>query len=104
MASEGVDKGFFMAPGRYTEEARAFAPANRITLLDGHQLLAMLQRLPAEVSRNLLVAATAGDWTTPSCPSCGKRMVARDGARGAHWGCVTFPKCRQTLGMREWKT
>ena len=104
MAHEGVDKGFFMAPGRYTEEARTFAAANRITLLDGRQLLSMLQRLPAEVSRNLLAAATTGDWTTPSCPSCGTKMVARESARGAYWRCVTFPKCKQTLGMRECKT
>jgi len=104
MAHEGVDKGFFMAPGRYTEDARTFAAANRITLLDGRQLLAMLQRLPADVSRKLLAAATAGDWTTPSCPSCGTKMVARESARGAYWGCVAFPKCKQTLAMRECKT
>lgn len=104
MAHERVDKGFFMASSRYTEEARAFATANRITLLDGRQLLAMLQRLPAEVSRNLLAAATAGDWTTPSCPACGTKMVARRSARGAYWGCAVFPKCKQTLGMRERNT
>ena len=104
MAHEGVEKGFFMAPGRYTEDARTFAVANRITLLDGRQLLAMLQRLPAEVSRKLLTAVTAGDWTTPSCPSCGTEMVARESARGAYWGCGAFPKCKQTLGMRVCKT
>lgn len=104
MASEGVDKGFFMASSRYTEEARAFAEANRITLLDGRQMLAMLQRLPTEVSRKLLAAATTGDWTPPSCPSCGTKMVAREGAKGGYWGCATFPKCKQTLGMRECKT
>ena len=104
MAHEGVEKGFFMAPGRYTEDARTFAAANRITLLDGRQLLAMLKRVPSEVSRNLLAEATAGDWTTPSCPSCGTKMVARESARGAYWGCAAFPKCRQTMGMRECKT
>lgn len=97
-AHEGADKGFFMAPGRYTEEARAFAAANRITLLDGRPLLAMVQRLPADVSRNLLAAATPGDWRTPSCPSCGAKMVAREGSRRAYWGCAVFPKCKQTLG------
>lgn len=103
MAHEGVDKGFFMAPGRYTEEACAFSAANRTTLHDGRRLLAMLQRVPAEGSRNLLAAATAGNWTTPTCPSCGTKMVAREGSRGAYWGCVTFPSCRPTLGMRECK-
>lgn len=46
MAHERVDKAFFMAPNGFTDEARAFAAENRITLLDGKLFLAMLERLP----------------------------------------------------------
>ncbi len=100
MAHEGAEKGIFMAPSGYTEDARAFAESNRITLLDGKLFLAMIQRLP-EASRNrLLDLATEGDWTTPTCPSCGERMVARDGSKGAFWGCPTYPRCRGKLPMR----
>lgn len=60
----------------------------------------MLQRLPAESNRRLLELATEGDWTTPTCPSCGTKMVARDSKRGAFWGCPTYPKCRGKLAMR----
>ncbi|WP_345790372.1 restriction endonuclease [Aromatoleum aromaticum] len=100
MAHEKVEKAFFMAPNGYTDDARAFATENRITLLDGKLFLAMLQRLPEEASKRLLEFATAGDWTTPTCPSCGDRMTARDSKRGAFWGCVTYPKCHAKLGMR----
>lgn len=100
MAHEKVEKAFFMASNGYTDDARAFATENRITLLDGKLFLAMLQRLPEDVSKRLLEFATAGDWTTPTCPSCGGRMMARDSKRGAFWGCVTFPKCHAKLGMR----
>ena len=100
MAHEKVEKAFFMAPNGYTDDARTFATENRITLLDGKLFLAMLQRLPEEASKRLLEFATAGDWTTPTCPSCGVKMMARDSKRGAFWGCVTYPKCKGKLPMR----
>ena len=100
MAHERVDKAFFMAPNGFTDEARSFAAENRITLLDGKLFLAMLERLPAALRRQLLDFATEGDWTTPTCPSCGVKMAARDGTHGRFWGCVRFPKCRATLQMR----
>jgi restriction system protein len=100
MAHERVDKAFFMAPNGFTDEARAFAAENRITLLDGKLFLAMLERLPETLRQQLLDFATAGDWTTPTCPTCGVKMAARDSKRGRFWGCVRFPKCRATLQMR----
>lgn len=100
MAHEKTDKAFFMAPGAYSDDARAFASENRITLIDGPMFLAMLRRLSPEVGRQLLAQATAGDWTTPSCPSCGTKMLAREGRAGKFWGCTNYPRCRQKLGMR----
>ena len=100
MAHEKVDKAFFMAPNGFTEDARAFAAENRITLLDGKLFLAMLRRLPEESAKRLLDFATEGDWTTPTCPSCGTKMVAREGKRGNFWSCPTFPRCNQTMPMR----
>jgi len=100
MAHEKVAKAFFMAPNGYTDDARAFAAENRITLLDGKLILAMLQRLPADSSRRLLEFATEGDWTTPTCPKCGERMTARESKRGPFWGCTTYPKCSGKLPMR----
>ncbi len=100
MAHERVEKAFFMAPNGFTDEARAFATENRITLLDGKRFLAMLERLPETLRRQVLDFATEGDWTTPTCPSCGVKMAARDGTHGRIWGRVRFPKCRATLQMR----
>jgi len=101
MAHERVDKAFFMAPNGFTDEARAFAAENRITLLDGKLFLAMLERLPEPLRQQLLDFATEGDWTTPTCPSCGVKMAARDSKRGRFWGCTHFPRCRATLQMRS---
>lgn len=100
MAHEKVEKAFFMAPQGFTVEARAFAEANRITLLDGRLFLAMIQRLPADANQRLLDFATEGAWTMPTCPSCGTKMVAKDSKRGRFWACPSFPRCRGKLPMR----
>src|SRR5690606_1855340 len=99
MAHEKLDKAFFMAPNGFTDDARAFAAANGITLLDSRLFLAMVERLPEASAQHLLTFATAGEWAIPTCPSCGDKMVARDGKRGRFWGCVRYPKCRATMPM-----
>ena len=101
MAAERIGKGFFMTVGSYTDEAKAFAQKNGIIPLDGKLILAMLKRLPPDAQQRLLNTATDGDYTTPTCVSCGVKMVARNSQRGAFWGCRNFPRCRQKLTMRR---
>lgn len=100
MTHEKVEKALLMAPRGFTKDAHAFAAKNSIELLDGEFFLAILERLPEAAKRRLLDLATEGDWTTPSCPGCGTKMVARDGNRGPFWGCPTYPKCHAILQMR----
>jgi len=101
MAHEQVDRGCFMTCGVFSTEARRFAEANRIRLLDGALLLKSLRRLPDDASRRLMSIATEGAWPTPSCPHCGARMAPRQGARGTYWACEARPPCPATLTMRE---
>lgn len=103
MVHEKVAKAFFMTSGKYSDEAKAFAVPNRITLIDGKMLLAMLLRLPEDSRNQLLAFATAGDYTTPTCPTCGTKMRLVTGVEGRRdfWGCKNFPKCRQKLGARR---
>ncbi|MGB8857191.1 MAG: topoisomerase DNA-binding C4 zinc finger domain-containing protein [Burkholderiales bacterium] len=44
--------------------------------------------------------ATEGEYSTPSCPSCGIKMLIRSGRQGNFWGCKNFPRCRQILHVR----
>lgn len=103
MTHEGIGKSFFMTSSSYSDEAKSVAQANRITLIDGTMLLMMIQRLSAEERDSLLAFATAGDYTTPTCPTCGVKMKAVEGKGGrpAFWGCRNYPRCRQKLGMRR---
>jgi len=97
MTHEKIAKGFYMTSGEYSEEAKNTAKANRITLINGEMLLAMIKRLPNESQQNLLVLATRGDYTIPTCPSCGVKMLRRSGKRGDFWGCKNFPRCHHRL-------
>ena len=106
MVHEKVAKAFFMTSGKYSDEAKSFAEPNRITLIDGVMFVAMIKRLPQKDQIALLEFATAGDFTTPTCPTCGTKMhlvTGKDGRRD-FWGCSNFPRCRQKLGARRGTT
>ena len=94
MTHQKVPEGIFLTTGDYTSEAMEFAKTNPIDLLDGPAFLGMIQRLPAEVQQRLLAVATEGDFTTPTCPSCGIKMVWRDSDRKSFWGCHNYPRCK----------
>lgn len=91
MSHEKIQKGFFMASGSYSPDAMEIAKTNAITLIDGEMFLAMIQQLPVEAQQRLLDLATAGEYTTPSCPSCGVKMLRRSAKQGEFWGVFEFP-------------
>lgn len=100
MVHEGVGRGIFVTTGTFTEDARQFGAANPIQLLDGSAFTGKILDLPPEKQKALLDYAFEGDYHTPTCASCGIKMVARDGKRGRFWGCVQYPRCKTTLAMR----
>ena len=102
MAHEKIPKAFFMAAGGFTDDAKTFAAGNKITLVTGDMLVSMIKRLPDADKQALLAFATEGDYHTPTCPSCGTKMrrVPGTGGRSDFWGCVSYPRCKQKLGMR----
>lgn len=103
MTHEKIDKSFFMTSGRFSDEAKEIAKANRITLIDGEMLLMMFKRLPEAAQQTLLAFATEGDYRIPTCPSCGIKMrrIGGKAGRSDFWGCHNYPRCRQKLGVRR---
>ena len=101
MTHEKIAKGFYMTSSGYTNDAIEIAKSNKITLFNGEMLLMMIQRLNSESQQKLLALATSGDYKTPTCPSCGIKMVKRPSAKGDFWGCINYPNgCRQRLSLR----
>jgi hypothetical protein len=101
MTLAGVSEGIFITTGMYTKEAKSFAaPAGTtVHLIDGNDFLAKIAALKAEQQASLLNLATSGDYTTPTCASCGVKLVLRENPKkgDSFWGCVNFPRCRTTM-------
>ncbi|MDR3483151.1 MAG: restriction endonuclease [Burkholderiaceae bacterium] len=99
MTHEKVKRGIFITTAGYTKDAATFGSANPIQLLDGAAFLAKLKELPEARQKALLDFAFDGDYKTPTCPSCGIKMIRREGKKGAFFGCRNFPRCRRTFGV-----
>jgi len=104
MAADKVANGAFFTTGEFTAEAEEWAREKTIDLVSGREFLARIRQLPAAAQEKLLTIATEGDYTTPTCPSCGVKMVQRTASKGRSegsnfWGCRNYPRCRQTFRM-----
>lgn len=98
ITAERASSGIVVCSGEFTAEARVFAEANNIELINGaklYNLIKPLQTKPAHITN----IKTFG--TEKSCPLCHSPMVLRRAKRGPNaggnfLGCARFPKCRGT--------
>lgn len=105
MAAEKVKSGMVITSGKFTDEAEDFA-RGKMTLISGSKFLELIQKLPEEKQQQLLDIALKGDYQTPTCPHCDIKMTLREskkgrGAGGQFWGCVRYPRCKQTLVYKQ---
>lgn len=103
MHAEGAVRGALVTCGRFTKPAQEFAEGKPIDLIDGEQLVELIQTVQGEAkaSNPTPAAVTTPEQpaSVPMCPTCGAAMVRRTARRGRHaghdfWACPTFPKCR----------
>jgi restriction system protein len=104
MAAHGAAGGFVVTSGRFTKPAVDFAEHRNLTLIDGPQLHAMIQRVPLYAPASMPVGGADPQAETPSCPACGQPMARRTAHRGLQagndfWGCSTYPICRGTRAI-----
>jgi restriction system protein len=98
MTHQNTLEGIFISTGDFTNEAIEFAKSNPIDLVSGSAFMGMIQKLSAEQQQRLLAVATEGEFTTPTCPSCGIKMVWRKSERGDFWGCSNYYRgCKQVF-------
>jgi restriction system protein len=99
MTANKVPRGTFVTSSTFNDDATQFAAKNRIHLIDGkHFLKQILERTQSDQER-LLKVATEGDYLTPTCPSCGIKLVTRENRKdkSKFWGCLNFPTCKFRL-------
>jgi restriction system protein len=102
MAAEKADQSIIVTTGNFTRDARDFAAGKPVHLVDGQQLLALVQSVQT-MRPNLTTESTStpAQPTIPACPQCGKPMVQRTARRGSNagshfWGCSAYPACTGT--------
>lgn len=102
MTAHGITNGAYFTAGSFSDEAKALGQRLDLDLVDGDELLSRFHQLPPAQVLDLLYHVTRGDYTTPSCPSCGSKMLLRAAtmtpASGEEfWMCRSYPSCRHTF-------
>jgi restriction system protein len=103
---QNADEAIIVTSGKFTRDAQDFAAGKPIRLIDGPQLLTLVQSVQtAPAATESGSEATPATATIPDCPSCGQSMVLRTSKRGANvgtqfWGCSTYPDCKGTRNLR----
>ena len=93
MSSHKLQRGTFVTTSTFTADAQKFANENGINALDGDKLLKLIASRTAEQQKELLDIAYEGEYSIPTCASCGIKLVKRT----KFWGCSNFPKCRTQI-------
>lgn len=103
MASYQLKRGTYATTSTFTPDALAFAKSNNIHLLDGAGLLKLIAQRTSEQQKALLAVAFDGDYSRPTCASCGIKMKERTASKGgsAFWGCANYPRCRSRIAMAQ---
>jgi restriction system protein len=103
MTAENADEAVIVTSGKCTPEAQSFAEGKPIRLIDGPQLLALVQSVqPSTIdSQSSTGLGVPASQDTPACPLCGESMILRTARRGTNvgsqfWGCSTYPPCKAT--------
>ena len=93
MAAKSVKDGIMVTYVAFTSEAREFAKAASIALIDGSKLTEMI--VSVQKSGNMQVQQEVAR----ACSKCGIEMVLRVEKKGPHsgkkfWDCLKYPECR----------
>ena len=93
MSSHKLQRGTFVTSSGFTADAQKFANANGINALDGDKFLKLIATRTPLQQKELLDIAYEGEYSIPTCASCGIKLVKRT----KFWGCSNFPRCRTQI-------
>lgn len=101
MSAESANECIFVSSGNYTSEARLFAENKPIWLIDGEELLKMVEGAQLSKHQPNLMQLETLKQEAPACPLCSSSMVKRTAKKGTNagsefWGCSKYPACRGT--------
>ncbi len=89
VTAEKAIGGYIITSGRFTNDAYSFAKSKNIHLINGNDLIEMLN--PEDMNN-------AKSMTT-ACPRCGGELVEKTGKFGRFLGCDNYPRCKYTANL-----
>lgn len=89
-----VQQAFFLGAGSLSAEAIAAGRSLDMVLMDGLTLIRRILALPPEQQETLLQLAVKGDFRSPTCPVCSRKMTLCSGDFKSFWRCSGYPECR----------
>jgi len=110
MTATGATRGMYVVSCGYTWDARNFAKAKGITLINARtldELIAAAKENPDEdlldVSQWMPKLMTKVQMTPPHCPACEASMDQISVSTGAVWVCSQRPDCRGRRSARKYQ-
>ncbi|MEB0133898.1 restriction endonuclease [Actimicrobium sp. CCC2.4] len=89
-----VQQAFLVGAGKFSSDAIAAGKDLGMILMDGPTLLKRILTLPPDQQEALLQLAVKGDFRSPTCPVCSRKMSLRSGDFKSFWRCTGYPECR----------
>ncbi len=89
ITAENAAGGYVVTSGRFTKDAYTFAKGKNIHLIDGKDLVQLLDITEVKTVQNKVA-------TSKICPKCSGLLVQRSGKYGKFFGCSNYPKCKYT--------
>jgi len=102
MIHEKADGVIIVTSGMFTQEAKDFISDKPIDLIEGRQLVEMINSVQSSPSMQSEPPEVDG---LRMCPKCGKELVLREARKGINagnkfWGCSGYPNCRYTESLK----
>ncbi|MBK8814106.1 MAG: restriction endonuclease [Methylococcaceae bacterium] len=106
MASERVKVGVFLTTSFFSKEAKQFAIDKPLVLIDGDELIRLINLLSPEQRERIEKLINKGDFSTPTCVHCNVKLIQRTTKSGPNagrvfWGCVNYPRCKVTMHISK---
>ncbi len=103
MTAEGFERGIFATLDGCTKEAREFANAHSIEVLDSYGVQEMLAKADLQAVERMRMIIND---PTKHCPKCAAAMEIRTAERGSNpgsqfWGCSRYPRCHGKMRLTD---
>ncbi|MGI8437986.1 MAG: hypothetical protein ACR2NX_13980 [Chthoniobacterales bacterium] len=108
-ATVGVTRGVYVASCSFSWDARNFAKANGVTVINARMLDTLITQAQEKPDEDILAVA---QWapklmgkvklTPPQCPACEMSMDDVKSSNGSTWLCSQRPECRGRRTTRKY--